>query len=142
MTESYENLSLFKRLNELCLARGIVLDPEPGSRISFRGHPYVAAAAQDDALALLDDLCAIPLDPDRIVVVNAWENDPNCFFLPSLEQLLEIIYQRSSLYPIMTPGFKETRPVWQVSHPGAPPLVSKKLETGLLELAIRILEKE
>lgn len=142
MTAFYENLPLFKHLYDLCRRRGLRFDPETGDRFSFCGRESIVAAALGNSLALVDDLCPIPLDAARIVYVHEWESNPDCFPLPRLEQLLEIIRSRSSLYPILTPGVKETRSVWQVSHPNAPPIVNSDLERGLLELAIRVLEGE
>ncbi|MBN2327787.1 MAG: hypothetical protein JXR73_11595 [Candidatus Omnitrophica bacterium] len=136
----YESLSYYNRFNQLCRERGAPLDVEAGDRLVYQGRAYIVAAAQGDALALVDDLTGIPLEPTQILYVHEWEADESCFFLPRIEQMLEVIHRQTGLDPMMTPGVKETKPVWQLSHPAAPPIVSDSLERGLLELAIRVLE--
>lgn len=142
MNESYERLAQYQRLQQLCRIRNIAWDFEPGDRMAFQGHEYIVAFVDCERLILFDDLTGLAPEPDRYIIVSDWENDPSCFFVPRMDQLLQIIEKITLVFPIMTPGVKETQSVWQVSHPNSPPIISSSLDTGLLELLIRILENQ
>ncbi len=142
MNESYERLTQYQRLNLLCRSRIIAWDIEPGDRMAFQGHEYIVAFIDNKRLILFDDLTGSAPDPDRYIIVSDWESDSSCFYLPRMDQLLQMIEKITSVFPVMTPGVKETQSVWQVSHPNSSPIVSYSLNTGLLELLIRILENQ
>ena len=142
MNESYERVIQYKRLRELCRLREISIEPECGDRFLYQGHEYVAVVIREDRLALADDLSDIPFDSGQTVCVENWRDDDSCFSAPSIERLLEIVRERTTVYPAMTPGVKEAKVVWQIGHPSASPIVCSSLCDGLLELAIRVLELE
>ncbi len=142
MNEIYDHLPLIRQFNELCATRKILRDWEPGDRVIFQGHEYIVAVVQWNGLALVDELAQIPLDPSQWVFLPDWESNPDCLLLPRIDHLLDMIQSCTSLYPIMTPGIKETKAVWQISHPNSSPIVSSSLEDGLLQLAILLLIDE
>ncbi|MGC9326211.1 MAG: hypothetical protein ACP5I1_01125 [Candidatus Hinthialibacter sp.] len=138
--EFYESLPYYKQFNRLCRERGIEIDLEAGDRVVYEGQAYVVAAAQENALALVDEWAEIPLEASAILYIHEWEADESCVFLPRLEQMLEVIRRQTGADPIMTPGVQKAKSVWRLSHPAAAPIVGDSLESGLLELAIRVLK--
>lgn len=140
MTDLYELLPKYVRLKDLCIRHQIVLDPEYGSSMSFQGHTYIVAAARGSALALIDEIASIPIDPAEVIYVDDWENDPACVFLPDLEEMLRILRDATTVFPTITPGVRATREAWQVQHPNADPVVSPSLRQALLEISISVLE--
>ncbi len=140
VTEIIELHPKIQEFNRRCAEREIRLAPEYGDRAVYQGHIYFVAAVSGDTLALLDDLAGAPLCDERIVYAEGWENDPACLFLPSLENLLLIVRQLSSVYPSMTPGVQDGREMWRVLHTGAPPFVTETLLEALLDLAIHLLK--
>ncbi len=142
MTDFYELLSDYQRLNQLLRERSIIFDPQPGNRFAYRGQLYAAVAVEDGCLALVDDLCGIPIAQDRVLCVDQWETEPDCFFMPNVEQLIEIIFDQTTIYPSMTPGIRTGQDVWRVSHTNATPVIAATLEEALLKLTMDILLKE
>lgn len=139
MTEIYETTIHYQQFYELCRKQGISLDPEPGDRMLYQGQAFIVAAVEGDRLALVNDLTGVGLESSEVIAVQEWRDEMSCLLLPRIEQILELIKKQTSLYPMMTPGVKETKSVWQVSHPNSPPVVSSSLAMGLLALAIQIL---
>lgn len=140
MTESYDQLPLYQEFQRVCRSRGIRLDPEWGGWVLYQGQPMLVAAVEGRTLALVDDLAGIPLDARQVLYVEDWDENPACLFLPSLEFLLQFIYEQTDFYPVMTPGIQETRDVWQLTHPRSPSIVCSSLRDGLVELAARVLD--
>ncbi len=142
MTDFYDLLSQYQRLNQLRRERSIVFDPQPGNRFAYRGQLYAAVAVEGDCLALVDDLCGIPIIQDRVLCVDQWEEESDCFFIPGIEQLIAIIFDQTTIYPSMTPGIRTGQDVWRVSHSNATPVIAATIEEALLKLTIDILLKE
>ena len=142
MTETLDLLPKYQRLYFLLKERGIDWDPETGEAVYYRGQAYIICAVRDNTLALLDDLADIPLTEEALLYVENWETDPTLIWIPRLEGLLRVIWERTSLHPIMTPGIEAARRVWQVLHPACDPIIARSLQEALLELAIRVLEVE
>jgi hypothetical protein len=140
MTDLYELLPKYQRLNSLCKQHRIVLDPEFGSQMFYQGQSYIVAAARGSALALIDEIVSIPIDPTEVIYVDDWENDPACVFLPDLEEFLRILRDATSIFPTITPGVRATREAWQVQHPSADPVVCPSLREALLEISLSVLE--
>jgi len=139
--ELYELIPKLESLHALCHERGITLDPEPGSRMLYKGQVYYVIAAKGNALVLVDDFPSIPFDMNRVITIENWEEQENCLFVPSVEDLLHLIREATSLFPSMTPGVKKTREVWQVRHTEGSTVVTGSLREGLLDIAIEKLEE-
>ncbi len=140
--ELYELIPKLKTLKALCGEKGIALDPEPGSRMLYQGQVYYVIAAKSNAVVLIDDFPSVPLDPNRTITIDDWEREENCLFVPSVEDLLHLIREATTLFPSMTPGVKKTREVWQVRHTEGTTVVTGSLREGLLDVAIQKLEEE
>jgi len=142
MTDFYDLLSNYRLLNQLRRDQSIIFDPQPGNRFAYLGQIYAAVAIEGDCLALVDDLCGIPLAMDQVLCVDQWEEETDCFFIPNIEQLIEIIFDQTTIYPSMTPGIRSGQNVWRVSHSNAKPIINTTLEEALLKLTIDILQKK
>jgi hypothetical protein len=142
MINHHDLLDKYQALSRSCLQVGMDIDLEFGDQVSYQGKRYVVAAARGDRVALVDDYMSVPLNEEAIIYVTNWLDDPACVYLPSIEQLLEIIHERTNLYPTLVSGIKEIREVWQITHPNSQPIVAESLEEGLLELSIRVIENE
>lgn len=137
----YELIPKLERLKILCAQHQITLDPETGQRMFYQGQIFTILSAQGNRLALTDDLPKIPFDASHVFYVEDWEEEESCYFLPRVEDLLQIIRDRTTLFPSMTPGVKITREVWQVRHGSGATVVSGSLLEGLLDMAIELLQE-
>ncbi|MGI6456641.1 MAG: hypothetical protein ACOX5R_13630 [bacterium] len=138
----YELIPKLERLKLLCSEHGITLDPECGHQVFYQGQVFHVLSAHGNHLALLDTLPAIPLDLNQIVYVEDWIQESSCLFIPRVEDVLQIIHDKTTLFPSMTPGIKATREVWQIRHPNGTTIVSGALLEGLIDLALAMIQND
>lgn len=141
MTDFYEILPLCNQLDQLARQRGIALEATPGNRMCFEGQLYRVLFERGNAVALVDDLASLPVDPSAMLYIEDWQEHPHCVSIPSVEDLLYLIRETTSLFPTLTPGVQATREVWQIQHPSIDPIVDAPLLQALLQAALRILEQ-
>lgn len=141
MTDFHELHPKIQRFNQLCATHRIPLDPEYGDRACYQGHVYLIAAVEGHKIALTDDVTGVPIREDQTVNLTDWESDPAFFYLPSLESLLHLIHQISSVYPSLTPGVQDSKPIWRVLHPNTQPIYRDSVLEALIDLAIVLLEE-
>ncbi|MBI1388890.1 MAG: hypothetical protein GC154_10630 [bacterium] len=142
MNELYEILPQYRALNDLMRHLDEPFDPEAGSRVYWRGAAYRVIGSNKDRIVLIAEPVILPIQPDDLIHVDGWEEDGDFIYLPSNEELLDILRRRTSLFPMMTPGVKATREVWQVKHPEADPVVCKSLTEALLETTLAVISQQ
>lgn len=138
MTESHELTVLFQQLQSLCRKNNIPLDPDYGSEMLCHGLPCVVIAVKDGAIAVVEEMTSMPVDPSEVTYIDEWEQNPACIFMPSVEELLYMMRMQTTLFPTLTPGVQSTREVWQLQHPRIEPVVASSLREVLVRAAIAI----
>ncbi len=136
-----ELYSLYRRLNVICQERGFSLEPEWGDIILYQGHLALVVAERGDKLAVIDDIGTFPINKNDVYSIENWKQESSCLMIPRVDQLVNIIAQKSSHFPVMTPGIEAAKEVWQITHPYSSNIITKSLEEALLTLAIRLLEE-
>jgi hypothetical protein len=142
VTFSLDRFPIYQKLNRLLHEGEFDLQPECGDAILYQGQLYAVLAVHKNQIALVDDLARIPFHEEDILEVNDWKQEPTCLFIPKIENVLHMIFQKSGHYPIMTPGIQSGRDVWQITHPHSDRIIASSLQEALFLLAIHILEKK
>lgn len=140
MNGNYELHAKFKLLQDLCRLKSIPYHPEPGCSILYQGQLHYLIAADGSRAALAADFSSIPLGADDILYIERWAYDDSFIVCPTVEMLLNVIWNKSQLYPTLVPGIEAGREVWKAQHPRADShYIFSNLRESLLELTLNLL---
>ncbi len=138
-----ENIDLCVMLKKRCVFLNIIIPIEPGCEVVFQGQSFRVVAVRSGQLAVVDELIPLPIHETNIAYIQNWQEDDNCVIIPTIEMLLQIIFDTTGFFPTLIPGVEEAREVWKVQHPSAEnPYIFKTPNDALLELAVYLLKRE